>query len=75
MNKVVYVIAALTALGIMATVSSAIQATHSAMAVCSAGGRCTGPGGSSGTAGTIGPCVNGHRNITSSDGRNLTQNC
>jgi hypothetical protein len=43
--------------------------------VCSADGRCTGPGGTNGTAGTISPCINHKRTLTASDGRNVTQAC
>lgn len=65
--------------GIMAVMVTGIVVpmleVHTANAVCSADGRCTGPGGSNGTAGTVGPCVNGYRNLTSSDGRVLVQRC
>jgi hypothetical protein len=76
MNKVVYAIAAIVTIVAFSGIASMLVAmSQQVAAVCSSDGRCTGTGGTNGTAGSITPCVNGHRNVTSSDGRTLTQKC
>jgi hypothetical protein len=59
----------------IASVVIGIMSTQSVSAICSADGRCTGPSGTNGTAGTISPCINHKRTVTASDGRNVTQSC
>jgi hypothetical protein len=75
MNKLICVIAMLAVLQIVGIIATVLPLTQTANAVCSADGRCTGPGGTNSSAGTISPCINHKRTLTASDGRNITQAC
>jgi len=74
MNKIIGIMAIVATIA-MASIAIGIMSTQSVSAVCSSDGRCTGPGGTNGTAGTINPCINHKRTVTASDGRNVTQAC
>jgi hypothetical protein len=75
MKQIISIIAIVASLSLAAVAMGIMTTQQSVSAVCSADGRCTGPGGSNGTAGTVGPCIGHHRTVTSSDGRNVTQVC
>jgi len=64
-NKIYVVIVAITTAMVLATVVSALTLMQEANAVCGTAG-CSNPNGSrNSTTGSITPCVNGYRNITS----------
>jgi hypothetical protein len=76
MNKIIGIMAIVATMAIASVVIGIMSTTQQNVnAVCSTDGRCTGPGGTNGTAGTISPCIDHKRTLTTSDGRNLTQAC